>query len=241
MYRKLAISSIVLNLILFVMIGYAIHLKGGIPYVVNFVSSKLSDTNNEKEFDDYYNTRLSIFKESEGKDIIFLGDSLTDNNEWAESFPELNIGNQGIGDDTTSGVLHRLKETTNLKPSKIFIMIGINDLFNGVSRDVILKNYTSIIEEIRKDIPNTEVYIQSLLPTNSDLTYSNVDNDDILWLNENLRKLASDNGYAYIDLYSLFEDENNNLNKQWTIDGIHLNGPAYEVWETALKDYVINK
>ncbi len=222
------------------MIGYAIHLKGGIPFVVNFVSAKLSDTNNENGFDDYYNTRLSIFRESEGKDVIFLGDSLTDNNEWAESFPESNIGNQGIGDDTTSGVLYRLKEATNLKPSKIFIMIGINDLNNGVSSDVILKNYTSIIEKIRNHSPNTEVYIQSLLPTNSDLTYSSVNKDDILWLNENIKKLATDAGYEYIDLYSLFADENNELDEQWTVDGIHLNGPAYVVWENTLKDYIFS-
>ncbi|MBO1911150.1 hypothetical protein J4G37_40970, partial [Microvirga sp. 3-52] len=206
MYKKLAISSIVLNLILFGVIGYAIHLKGGIPFVVDYVSAKLSDTNKENEFDDYYKTRLSIFKESEEKDVIFLGDSLTDFNDWAESFPELNVGNQGIADDTTSGVLYRLKETTNLKPSKLFILIGINDLINGVSRDVILKNYASILEEISKDTPNTEVYIQSLLPTNPDLTYKNIDKDDILWLNDNIKKLATDNGYTYIDLYSLFVD-----------------------------------
>lgn len=241
MYKKLAISSIVLNLMLFAMIGYAIHLKGGIPYVVNIVSAKLSEPNTENEFDDYYNTRLSIFKESEGQDVIFLGDSLTDNNGWAESFPESNIGNQGIGDDTTSGVLYRLKETTNLKPSKIFIMIGINDLIDGVSRDSILKNYTSIMEKIRKETPNTEVYIQSLLPTNSDLTYSKVNKDDILWLNENIKKLATDNGYEYIDLYSLFVDGNDELKEQWTIDGIHLNGSAYEVWENTLNDYIINE
>lgn len=222
------------------MIGYAIHLKGGIPFVLNFVSAKLSDTNKENGFDDYYNTRLSIFKESEGKDVIFLGDSLTDNNEWAESFPESNIGNQGIGDDTTSGVLYRLKETTNLKPSKIFIMIGINDLIDGVSRAEVLKNYASIIKEIGKDTPNTEVYIQSLLPINSDLTYSNVNKDDILWLNDNIKKIATDARYEYIDLYSLFADEKNKLDEQWTIDGIHLNGPAYVVWENTLKDYIFS-
>jgi lysophospholipase L1-like esterase len=236
MYRKLAISSIVVNLILFAIIGYAIHLKGGIPYVMDYVSAKVSDN----EFDDYYKTRLSIFKESEEKDVIFLGDSLTDYNEWAESFPELNIGNQGIGDDTTSGVLYRLKETTNLQPSKLFIMIGINDLINGVSKDVILKNYTSIIKEIKKDTPNTDVYIQSLLPTNSDLTYKKVNKDDILWLNDNIRKLASESGYTYIDLYPLFEDGNNELGEEWTVDGIHLNGPGYGVWEEALEDYIFS-
>ncbi|QUW21304.1 hypothetical protein JSQ81_16060 [Sporosarcina sp. Marseille-Q4063] len=241
MYRKLAISSIVLNFILFAVIGYAIYLKGGIPYVVHFVSAKLSDTNKENEFDDYYNTRLSIFKESEGKAIVFLGDSLTDNNEWAEAFPDSNVGNQEIGDDTTSGVLYRLRETTNLKPSKIFIMIGINDLIDGVSRDVILNNYTSIIEEIRKDSPNTEVYIQSLLPTNSDMTYKKIDQDDILWLNDNLRKLASDHGHTYINLYSLFEDGNNKLDERWTIDGVHLNGSGYVEWEGALEDYLFSK
>lgn len=148
--------------------------------MVNFVSVKVSNANSGNGFDAYYNTRLSIFKESEEKEVIFLGDSLTDNNDWSESFPDLNIGNQGIGSDTTSGVLYGLKETTVLNPSKVFIIIGINDFVNGVPKDAILKNYASIIKEFKNEAPNNELYIQSLLPTNPDLTYLKVNEDDIL-------------------------------------------------------------
>ena len=41
-----------------------------------------------------------------------------------------NVRNRGISGDVTDGVLLRLGELIKYKPTSIFIMIGINDLFN---------------------------------------------------------------------------------------------------------------
>jgi len=78
----------------------------------------------------YYVARISIFDQIplSSDDIVFVGDSITDQGEWEQLFHSLNVKNRGIGADTTQGVLHRLQEITNAKPKKIFLMIGINDL-----------------------------------------------------------------------------------------------------------------
>jgi lysophospholipase L1-like esterase len=63
--------------------------------------------------------------------IVFLGDSITDFFRVNEFFPGVYVINRGISGDTTDGVLNRLAESVyELSPSKIFLMIGTNDLGN---------------------------------------------------------------------------------------------------------------
>ena len=62
--------------------------------------------------------------------IIFLGDSLTEWFELGKYFPGLAIINEGIAGDTTYGVLQRLEAIIKKPAKKIFLMIGINDIFN---------------------------------------------------------------------------------------------------------------
>ena len=69
------------------------------------------------------------------KDIIFLGNSITDNCEWAELFNNPHIKNRGIGGDDTDGILERLSDITSGQPAKIFLMIGTNDLAYGKTVD----------------------------------------------------------------------------------------------------------
>ena len=64
------------------------------------------------------------------------------------------------------GVYDRLDPIIKGKPAKIFLMIGINDIAHHLSTDSIVKNITKIIRKIKKETPSTQLYIQSLLPTN---------------------------------------------------------------------------
>lgn len=237
MLKKITIPSVVLNVVLLLIAIYTIHSKGGIPFLINFISAKVTVAESENGFNAYYNTKLSTFEAQGNKDIIFLGDSLTDNNEWAESF-ESSIANRGIGGDTTAGVLFRLKEVTNREPEKIFLMIGINDLVNGIPKEKIIDNYSLIIERIRKETPETKLYVQSVLPINKKLSYYKVKNTDIESINKKLAKISKTNNASYVDLYPLFVDSTGELNKTWTIDGVHLNGDAYKVWEAHIQVYL---
>jgi len=61
--------------------------------------------------------------------IVFLGDSITEYFSVQEFFSNVKIYNRGISSDTTEGVIIRLDSTVlNLEPSKVFVMIGINDM-----------------------------------------------------------------------------------------------------------------
>ena len=94
--------------------------------------------------------------------IVFIGNSITQGNEWCEVFNNPNILNRGISGALSSEVLENLPHFIKGNPKKIFLMIGTNENANP---DVVIPNITSIIEIIKRDSPNTEIYIQSILPT----------------------------------------------------------------------------
>jgi lysophospholipase L1-like esterase len=174
-------------------------------------------------------------------EIVFLGNSITDGAEWFELLDNKRCRNRGISADVTAGVLLRLDAITRLKPAKIFIMIGINDLSHNLSVDEIMVNYRAILERIRKETPKTKVFVESVLPVNPitrPALGKTIKTEMIIELNRRLVTLSSEFGYTYIDLYSLMADQNNYLPHKYSIDGLHLTYEGYRVWTEAIKEYV---
>ncbi|TVQ48017.1 MAG: G-D-S-L family lipolytic protein [Gloeocapsa sp. DLM2.Bin57] len=194
--------------------------------------------------DSYYQMRLEQLAclPSPEQGIVFLGDSLTQMGEWSEFFPNLLIQNRGIGGDTTTGLLKRLDVITKNNPSQIFLMIGINDIcLEKKSSEEILANYRAILEYL-STYYQIKVYIQSILPVNQlgVKPFQQV-NQQIIFINQELAKLAQEFNYHYINLFSYFVDANNQLNEQYTLDGIHLTGKGYLLWLKIIYSYIIRE
>ncbi|MEP2508397.1 MAG: GH92 family glycosyl hydrolase [Reichenbachiella sp.] len=187
----------------------------------------------------YYYHRKEHFESlpDTADEIIFLGNSITDGAEWSELFGNSNVKNRGIGGDDTDGILERLKEVTSSEPEKIFLMIGTNDLAYGKSVEYITSNYDRIIEQIKKESTNTQIYLQSVLPVDDEI-HPTRPNSSIRKLNDYLQQLASKEGLSFIDLSPHFESENTKLNKAYSIDGLHLNGAGYILWKDIIQPYI---
>lgn len=170
-------------------------------------------------------------------EIVFLGNSITDGAEWAELFQNPNIKNRGIGGDDTDGVLERLTEVTSSKPKQLFIMIGTNDLAYGKTVDYINKNYIKILEAINEQSPNTDIYIQSILPVD-DIIHNTRPNKHIIEINSFLKQLCVEKSINYIELTPLFADAHGKLNKAYSIDGLHLNGQGYLMWKKEIEKFI---
>ena len=84
--------------------------------------------------------------------IVFLGNSLTEFFNLSV-FGDTSIINRGIRGDFTEGLLKRIDEVISLQPSKLFIEIGINDIFEKVPLEEINDNYEKLIERIKKIVP----------------------------------------------------------------------------------------
>jgi lysophospholipase L1-like esterase len=183
-----------------------------------------------------YQTKMSIFNQMPFKigNIIFLGDSITEFCNWSELFNQENILNRGISGDTLDGLLYRVDEIIQRKPKKVFLMIGINDLMKGKKVNKILENYTILINKIHTNLPETIIYIQSVLPTKR----KNVNNIDIKNINIGLKKIADKYSTNYIDLHSSFLSKKNDLSDSYSLDGLHLNGKGYQLWKKSITEHV---
>lgn len=201
-------------------------------------------TLNASDHSTYWHQRVTLFASlpNDNDEIIFLGNSITDGGEWSELFHDLRIKNRGISGDVTLGILDRLSEVTESRPLQIFLMIGVNDLAAGISQDTILARYERIITKIKSSSPETELFVQSVLPVNPEFKkFSNHVNktDEIIQLNNQLKKLCKNYNLTYIDLYPSFTNKDHKLNPKYTNDGLHLKGKGYLLWNALVEDYIL--
>ncbi len=177
--------------------------------------------------------------------IVFLGDSITSSYNLEQYFPNLPVINSGVWGDRTDEAQERLKaDVYSYKPKKVFILLGINDVGYGRTNDDIAERIENIIKDIQKKCPYTEIFLISVYPLNvSDFEVwfspmgENV-NDVVDDLNEKLIILADDFSIEYIDMTKQLKNENNELKKEFTVEGLHLTEAAYEVISEALGEHL---
>ncbi|MGE0771302.1 MAG: GDSL-type esterase/lipase family protein [Cyclobacteriaceae bacterium] len=170
--------------------------------------------------------------------IIFLGNSITEGGNWKRLLKDSTIVNRGIGGDITFGILQRLADVVKRKPTRLFLLIGINDLSKGIPDEVIIENIFAIVMAIRSGSPLTRIYVQSILPTNASFEsfpqHYNKD-DHVVAINGQLEKYAKQFGFEFINLYPKFLDKEGRLDAQLSHDGLHLNEAGYQRWVEVLK------
>ena len=210
--------------------------------------------NSKKElndFEQYYQNKsisytMQNMNASEGQ-IVFVGDSLTDGYKLDKHYADLDLAvyNRGIGGDTTFGVLGRMNVSIyDIKPSKVVLLIGANDVNGGVEPNTIIDNLVKIVSEIKENLPETEIYFVSMIPQNNDIEMygdfsAEIHVEKIMKINAEMEEvLRGKENVTYIDLFSLLKDENNLLIKEYSTDGLHLTEDGYEIWTNALKDYL---
>ena len=185
----------------------------------------------------HYEQRVSLFNSLEVKDdaLIMLGNSITASCNWSELFNNDKIINRGIGGDTTEGILKRIDFLKNCNPDAVFLLIGTNDLSLGKTPDEIISNYGKIIKTITEYNPRLNLFIQSVLPINTNLFIlpPKYDNNTIQLLNKMIKNLEGGR-VKYINLYDKFLDDNGNLKIEYSNDGLHLNGSGYLQWQGIL-------
>lgn len=187
----------------------------------------------------HYENRVKAFREQNlaFRNVVLLGDSITEGFEVARYFPGRRVLNRGIGGDVVGnalpaddprGLLRRLDESVfDCAASDVFLMIGINDLAGGHSPETVEQGYRELLTRIRERAPALRVHVQSVLPTRGPHARLN---PAVRELNTRLRRLAGELKLPYVDLHARFADAQGELKAEYTEDGLHLKEPAYHVW-----------
>ena len=170
--------------------------------------------------------------------VIFLGNSITQGGDWAKLTGDSTVINRGIGADITFGLRSRLADVTKRKPSRLFILIGINDISKDIPDAVIAAQYRALVDSVKSQSPQTKIFVQSILPLNPTVKNfpQHYDKQErVVAVNVLIRRMARETGATYVDLWPIFVDRQNRLDASLTGDGLHLNQQGYERWVRFLK------
>lgn len=170
--------------------------------------------------------------------VVFLGNSITEGgNDWGNRLSISNAVNRGIGGDTTLGIIGRIGEIKYFKPKAVFLLIGINDLWNNdpntPSKKIIKKNILTIVKSIKKASPETKMFLQTILPTSKKKYNLKIES-----INSSLKRNQQKRLYKIVDLYSIFVDDKGYIKENLTTDGIHINEKGYEKWAKHIKPLI---
>lgn len=187
----------------------------------------------------HYYDRVAKFKQENaaGKNIVMVGSSHVEGFDAAKLLPGRRVVNRGIASDRIGiderGVLHRLDSSVfDCNPGFIILENGVNDLGelwrNGKpSVDEIDKCYRQVVKEIRTKLPGVPLVIVGLFPTRDRFAPLV---PHVVEFNRRLVKIAADFKCPFIDAYVPFADEQGQLKKEFSRDGLHLTEAGYRLW-----------
>lgn len=173
----------------------------------------------------------SDYKDVFGKDV-FIGDSITEGLSAYELLDESNIF-AGLG-VTVLDQKKKLNEIIKSEPENIYILLGVNDVLTGISSEKFASNYAQFVRAIKEKLPDTNIYIQSILPVSSKVAIKKplLTNERINEFNTALKSMAETEDAKYVNIASVTDD----YNSLYAKDGIHLKSSFYKLW----LNYLIN-
>lgn len=173
------------------------------------------------------------------RDVVVVGDSLTERGEWWELL-DRPVANRGVAGDTVESVRARLDDVAALGPRVVFVQVGINDLLAGALPDALAARHAALIAELRGRLPRARIVAASLLPIRDELVARDAEltSATVRRANELYRRGAAAAGADWIDLHARLADPDGELDPRYSSDGLHLSGAGYRAWAAALLPYL---
>jgi lysophospholipase L1-like esterase len=183
--------------------------------------------------------------------IVFAGDSITEGYPLLELFPRtLPLYNRGIGGITSVELLENLDvHILDLKPKKLFLLIGTNDLGEGASVEETAETINKICVRVINTYPETKLFLISVYPVDNSREAGRTvqgpptrTNEAIRQLNQVLQKYSgSIAGLEFLDIHSLLVNNEGNIQEAYSTDGIHLSIEGYQLATNFLMPFLTNE
>lgn len=184
------------------------------------------------------------------EDAVFLGDSRT---EGFHLYSGLETGQYLFAtgatvesvfskatQETDQGKVPMLDALDELEFSKLYIMLGVNEL-GWPKTEQFRDQYAKLIDRVRESHPDARIALQSILPISAkqEAKGSYVNNGRIAEFNAIIVQLAEEKDCTYLDVASAVTGEDGCLRAEETTDGIHLNTKGCVRWLEYLKEHPI--
>ena len=189
-------------------------------------------------------------------DAAFLGDSLTagfcENEYNIDVGGALICGYEGVSPNTIvnrttaknpdRGEEVALDVLTQAQPAKLYILIGTNALVSTGNDESFLNYYARMLDELRTALPNTALYVQSILAATQETVEDDAPGlapDRLASINASIQSMCAERGCYFLDLNAEFSDESGYLLADYAQpDGIHLTVSGYNKWVSYLCTHV---
>lgn len=201
--------------------------------------STMSKAQDFANFGKYQKQNQEVISQNIVPNSVLMGDSITEG--WFATnpgfFTKNNFVGRGIGGQVTSQMLLRFREDViKLKPKRVIILAGTNDIAENqgpISLDKVFGNIVSMAELAKAN--NIKVVLCSVLPAydfpwRKDMKPA----DKVIALNKMIKDYAQKNNITYVDYHNALKNEKNGLPKEIAEDGIHPNKSGYEKMEAIL-------
>lgn len=174
-------------------------------------------------------------------DVLFLGDSITHGWETTgetvadEQFSGFSIYNLGYSGDRTENVLWRFKhgEIDGINPELAVVMIGTNNTGHRQdSPECTARGIEMILDELGEKLPDTEVLLLAIFPRGDtpDDELRQINSE----INQQIEKLADGERIHFMNINSVFLDDEENLTEDIMPDKLHPNEYGYKLWAESM-------
>lgn len=132
---------------------------------------------------------------------------------------------------TTDKALSYVSDVKEKNPSKVYVLVGLNDLNYGTRSGAdVAERIETIVSSLKENIPSAKIYVVSLLPITTDFEAKSsvkIKQTDIDDANKKLTEDAATMGATFIDIADAFKDGSGYLNTKFSTGGYNLNHNYY--------------
>lgn len=160
-------------------------------------------------------------------DTVIMGDSRAVGFYVYKFLPQAQVLAEGGA--TIRNIEPHFEELHNINPSRIFLCYGLNDVSIGYWKEPAeyVAEYTEILQKMHQEFPDTEIYVNSIIPA-QDKAFEVMD----VWrripeFSEAVHQAIDGTETGWIDVNGIVAD---NQNLYDPVDGIHMRKEFYPLW-----------
>lgn len=141
--------------------------------------------------------------------LLYMGDSLFEGMSETGLSKDRIVATKGYA--VKKGLEEHLPKVIEKKPRMVVTSYGSNDCVGNVDLEQFYSTYKELVEGLKKDLPDTNIYLTAL--NMSESKYANVAK-----YNEKIKAVAEETGAKFIDSRELFKDKED---KYFQTDKLH--------------------